>query len=73
VKGLTGLESLYVTTTGEDLFLSMCETMKELLWSMLKGMTEGATSMIGKQTGLMGGIRQEVEKQNPKFYMGLYQ
>jgi hypothetical protein len=30
VKELASLKSLLGTTTGEDLFLSVCETMKEL-------------------------------------------
>jgi hypothetical protein len=40
----------------------------ELPWTKLKGVTTDKTpSMLGKKTGLMGKIRQEMEKQNPKF------
>jgi hypothetical protein len=33
--------------------------------------TDRAPSMIGNKTGLMSRIRQEVDKQNPEFYMEL--
>jgi hypothetical protein len=74
VKELASLESLHVTTTGED-FLSVCEAMKELdlPWTKVRGVTtDGAPSMIGKKTGLMGRIRREMDKQNPEFYMKLH-
>jgi hypothetical protein len=39
----------------------------ELPWTKLKEVTtDGAPSMNGKKTGLMGRIRQEMDKQNPK-------
>jgi hypothetical protein len=42
----------------------------ELPWTKLEGViTDGAPSMVGKKTGLMGRIRREMGKQNPKFYM----
>jgi hypothetical protein len=39
VKELASLKGLQGTTTGKDLFLSVCETMKELEmpWTKLKG------------------------------------
>jgi hypothetical protein len=52
VKELSSLESLHGTKTGEDLFLSVCETMKvlELPWAKLQGVTtDGAVSMVGKK------------------------
>jgi hypothetical protein len=58
-----------------DLFLNVCETMKELKlpWTRLKGVTtDGAPCMIGKKTCLMGGIRQEMDKENPKLCMELH-
>jgi hypothetical protein len=45
----------------------------ELPWIMLKGMTtDGAPSMIGKKRCLMGKIRREMDKQNPKFYIKIH-
>jgi hypothetical protein len=42
----------------------------ELPWTKLKEVTtDGAPNMIGKKTGLMGRIRQEMDKQNPEFYI----
>jgi hypothetical protein len=63
---------LHGTTTGEDMFLSMCETMKELElpWTKLKRVTtDKAPSMIGKKTGLKDRIRQETDKQNPELHL----
>jgi hypothetical protein len=34
--------------------------------------THRAPGMIGKKTSLMGRIRQDMDKQNPKFYMELH-
>jgi hypothetical protein len=59
-KELASLKGFHGTTTGEDLFLSVCETMKELElpWTKQKGVSaDGAPSMIGKETDLMGRIR----------------
>jgi hypothetical protein len=58
----------------EIYFLSLCEITKELKLpcTKLKGVTrDGAPSMIGNKTGLMGRIRREMDKQNPEFYMDL--
>jgi len=30
--------------------------------------TDGASSMIGRKTGVMGSSRREMDKQNPEFY-----
>jgi hypothetical protein len=60
--------------TGENLSLSMCEIMKalELLWSKLKGETrDWAPSIMGKKTGLMGRIMQEMDKQILNFTWNL--
>jgi hypothetical protein len=49
----------------------MGEIMKELElpWIKQKGFkTDGAPSMSGKKTGLMGRIRREIDKQYPEFY-----
>jgi len=53
---------------------SVCQTMKELElpWMKLKGVTtDRAASMIGKKTGLMIRMREEMNKHNPKFYVKL--
>jgi hypothetical protein len=53
----------------------VCETVKDLEvpWTKANGITtNGAPSMIANRTGLMGRIRWEVEKQNPKFYKILH-
>jgi hypothetical protein len=60
LKNKLSLKSLHGTTAEVDLFLSVCETMKELElpWTKLMGVTtDGAPSMIGKKTGLMHRIR----------------
>jgi hypothetical protein len=45
----------------------------ELPGQNLRGVTtDGAPSMIGKKIGLMGRIRQELDKRNTKFYMELH-
>jgi len=62
-------------TTGEGFFLSMCEPMKELelpATKLKRVKTDGASSMTGNETGLMGRIRREMGKQNPEFYMQLH-
>jgi hypothetical protein len=53
----------------------LCETMKELELpcKILKEVRkDGTPSMIGKKIGLMGRIRQEMNKQSPQFYMKLH-
>jgi hypothetical protein len=54
VKELHDIKSLHSTTTGKDLFLSVCETMKEIsALDKTKGVTrDRAPSMIGKKTGM---------------------
>jgi hypothetical protein len=62
LEELASLKGLHGTTTGEDLFLSVCETMKELElpWIKLKGVTtDGAQSIAGKKTGLVSRNRRE--------------
>jgi hypothetical protein len=64
VEELVSLKSLH----GTILFFSVFETTKEfeLRWTKLKGVTtDGAPSMIGNKTGLMGRIRREMDKQDP--------
>jgi hypothetical protein len=60
---------LHGITTGEDLFLSVCKTMKELElpWTKNGGGGKFPSMMTAKKTGLMGRVRQEIDKQNPKF------
>jgi hypothetical protein len=51
VEELASLESLHGTTTEEDLFMSVCETMKELelLWTKLMGVTTDVTPSMRRQ------------------------
>jgi hypothetical protein len=65
VEELASLKILHGTTTAENLFLSVFETMKEFELQQIKlkaVTTDGVPSMIGKKTGWMGRIRQERDK-----------
>ncbi len=56
---LAALQSLKGTTTGEDIFGKVCQTMGELGldWSKLASITtDGAPSMVGASRGLIGRI-----------------
>ena len=63
------------TTTGEDIFASVCETITQLNlnWSQLKGVTtDGAKNMTGANTELIGRINKEMEKVNAERPMELH-
>jgi len=67
-------KSLHCTTTAEDSFLSVCETMMELdlPQTKLKEMiTDGVPSTPGKKLGLMGRIMPYMDKQSHEFYIEL--
>uniref|UniRef100_A0A3B4V0U4 Uncharacterized protein n=1 Tax=Seriola dumerili TaxID=41447 RepID=A0A3B4V0U4_SERDU len=62
---LAALKSLKGTTTGEDIFCQVCQTMEELDldWSKLASITtDGAPSMVGMSRGLIGRMNQEMEE-----------
>jgi hypothetical protein len=57
---LDNLKNFHGATAEVDLFLSVCETMKELElpWTNLNGVTtDRAPRMIGMKTGFMDRIR----------------
>ncbi|XP_068602597.1 general transcription factor II-I repeat domain-containing protein 2-like [Brachionichthys hirsutus] len=62
---LAALQSLKGTTTGEDIFGKVCQTMEELDldWSKLASITtDGAPSMVGVSRGLIGRMKRETEE-----------
>jgi len=62
---LAALQSLKGTTTGEDIFGKVCQTMEELDldWSKLASITtDGAPSMVGASRGLIGRMNREMEE-----------
>uniref|UniRef100_A0A3P9L1T0 Uncharacterized protein n=1 Tax=Oryzias latipes TaxID=8090 RepID=A0A3P9L1T0_ORYLA len=62
---LAALKSLKGTTTGEDIFNNVCQTMEELDldWAKLASITtDGAPSMVGASRGLIGRMNAEMEK-----------
>jgi hypothetical protein len=63
---------MFVWHNTEIFVFERYETMKklELLWTRLKKVTTNRTpDLIGKKTDFICRIRQEIEKQNPKFSM----
>jgi hypothetical protein len=62
---LATLKSIRSSATREDLFLNVCETIKELELSWKKGKT-------GRRTGLMDRIGREMGTQNSELYLELY-
>jgi hypothetical protein len=64
---LTGLQSLKGTTTGEDIFQKLCETLRSLHlnWNELCCVTtDGAKSMVGSNSGVVTRIPTEMECSN---------
>ncbi|KAI7790369.1 putative general transcription factor II-I repeat domain-containing protein 2-like [Triplophysa rosa] len=62
---LAALQSLKGTTTGEDIFGKVCQTMGDLGldWSKLASITtDGAPSMVGASRGLIGHMNKEMEE-----------
>ncbi|XP_023265197.1 general transcription factor II-I repeat domain-containing protein 2-like [Seriola lalandi dorsalis] len=62
---LAALKSLKGTTTGEDIFCQVCQTMEDLDldWSKLASITtDGALSMVGVSRGLIGRMNREMEE-----------
>lgn len=72
---LAALKSLKGTTTGDDIFQKVAETMNtlKLNWNNLRSMTtDGAPNMVGKKTGLAGRIKAEMEKRNAEMPIQLH-
>ncbi|ROT71300.1 general transcription factor II-I repeat domain-containing protein 2-like [Penaeus vannamei] len=62
---LAALQSLKGTTTGEDIFGKVYQTMEELDldWSKLASITtDGASSKVGMSRGLIGRMNREMEE-----------
>ncbi len=62
---LAALQSLKGTTTGDDIFGKVCQTMGELGldWSKLASITtDGAPSMVGVSRGLIGRMNRDMEE-----------
>jgi hypothetical protein len=61
---LAGLQSLKGTTTGEDIFQKLCETLRSLHlnWKELCCVTtDDAKNMVGSNSGVVTRIKTEVE------------
>ncbi|XP_060794872.1 general transcription factor II-I repeat domain-containing protein 2-like [Neoarius graeffei] len=64
-EDLAALQSLKGTTTGEDIFGKVCQTMEDLNldWSKLVSITtDRAPSMVGASRGLIGLVNREMEE-----------
>ncbi|KAM8812643.1 general transcription factor II-I repeat domain-containing protein 2-like [Rhynchonycteris naso] len=64
---LAVLQSIKGTTTGEDIYEKVSQTVKdlELGWAKLAIVTtDGASSMVGSKKGVIAHINQEMDKRN---------
>uniref|UniRef100_H0XX58 DUF4371 domain-containing protein n=1 Tax=Otolemur garnettii TaxID=30611 RepID=H0XX58_OTOGA len=64
---LAALQSIKGTTTGEDIYEKVCQTVNglELDWTKLaSGTTDGAPSMVGSKKGVITHINQKMDKHN---------
>ena len=64
---LAALQSIKGTTTGEDIYEKVCQTMNglELDWAKLASVTtDGAPSMVGSKKGVLARINQEMDRHN---------
>ncbi|XP_070256829.1 general transcription factor II-I repeat domain-containing protein 2-like [Myotis yumanensis] len=64
---LAALQSIKGTTTGEDIYEKVCQTVNglELAWAKLANVTtDGAPSMVGSKKGVIAHINQEMDKHN---------
>ncbi|KAM8966907.1 general transcription factor II-I repeat domain-containing protein 2-like [Pelodytes ibericus] len=64
---LAALQSIKGTTTGEDIYEKVCQTVNdlELDWAKLASVTtDGAPSMVGSKKGVIARINQEMDKHN---------
>lgn len=62
---LAALKSLKGTTTGEDIFGKVCQTIKELDLDLSKVVSitpDGAPSIVGTSQGLIGRMNREMEE-----------
>lgn len=72
---LAALKSLKGTTTGENIFQKVLETMQELQlsWKHLRSVTtDGAKNMTGANIGLIGRINKEMENAHLRKPMQLH-
>uniref|UniRef100_A0A8C4UKQ9 SPIN-DOC-like zinc-finger domain-containing protein n=1 Tax=Falco tinnunculus TaxID=100819 RepID=A0A8C4UKQ9_FALTI len=64
---LAALKSIKGTTTGEDIYEKVCQTMNdlELDWGKLFSVTtDGAPSMVGSMKGVVARINKEMDKRS---------
>ncbi|XP_042325950.1 general transcription factor II-I repeat domain-containing protein 2A-like isoform X1 [Sceloporus undulatus] len=64
---LAALQSIKGTTTGEDIYEMVCQTVNglELDWAKLASVTtDGTPSMVGSKGGVIACINQDMEKHN---------
>jgi hypothetical protein len=64
---LAGLHSLKGTTTGEDIFQKLCETLRSLYLNRKElccVTTDGAKSIVGSNSGVVTRIKTEMECSN---------
>ncbi|XP_069610761.1 general transcription factor II-I repeat domain-containing protein 2-like [Ranitomeya imitator] len=67
MEELAALQSIKGTTTGEDIYGKLSQTVKdlELDWAKLASVTtDGAPSMVGCKKGVIARIKQEMDKRN---------
>ena len=64
---LLGIKSMHGTTTGKDIFEEVSECVNELKlpWDKLTGLaTDGAPAMHGEKNGLVGRMREKMQREN---------
>lgn len=67
IEELAALQSIKGTTTGEDIYEKVCQTMNglELDWAKLASVTtDGVPSMVGSKKRVIARINQEMDKHN---------
>ncbi|XP_069469912.1 general transcription factor II-I repeat domain-containing protein 2-like [Ambystoma mexicanum] len=72
---LAALQSIKGTTTGEDIYEKVCQTLNglELDWAKLASVTtDGAPSMVGSKKGVIACINQEMDKHNYSHPMAIH-
>ncbi|XP_077137137.1 general transcription factor II-I repeat domain-containing protein 2-like [Ranitomeya variabilis] len=67
MEELAAMQSIKGTTTGEDIYEKLSQTVKdlELDWAKPASVTtDGAPSMVGSKKGVIARIKQEMDKRN---------